>query len=58
MWAERLARQLESAVLVTFDADGHTAYGTTGSACIDEAVDAYWLEGTVPEDGLECVADY
>ena len=58
VWAERLAEQLESGVLVTYDGDGHTAYGQTGSACVDEALDAFWLEGTVPEDGLVCVAEY
>jgi hypothetical protein len=35
------------------DADGHTAY-YSGSRCIDKAIDAFYLEGTVPEDGLEC----
>lgn len=58
VWAERLAEQLTSGVLVTFDGDGHTAYGQTGAGCVDEAVDAFFLEGTVPEDGLACVADY
>ncbi len=58
VWAERLAEQLESGVLVTFDGDGHTAYGQTGAGCVDTAVDAYLLEGTVPEDGLVCVAEY
>ncbi len=58
VWAERLADQLASGVLVTYDGDGHTAYGQTGSGCIDEAVDAYLVEGTVPEDGLVCTADY
>ena len=49
-----LAEQLESGVLVSWmDADGHTAY-YSGSRCIDKAVDAFYLEGTVPEDGLEC----
>jgi pimeloyl-ACP methyl ester carboxylesterase len=58
VWAERLAEQLTSGVLVTFDGDGHTAYGQTGAACVDAALDAFWLEGTVPEDGLVCVAEY
>ena len=58
MWAERLADQLASGVLVTYDGDGHTAYGPTGAGCVDEAVDAYLIEGTVPEDGLACTADY
>ena len=58
VWAERLAEQLTSGVLITYDGDGHTAYGQTGSGCVDDAVDAYFLEGTVPEDGLACTADY
>ncbi|WP_122816154.1 alpha/beta hydrolase [Nocardioides pantholopis] len=52
-WAEALADQLESGVLVTRDGDGHTGYGA-GNDCVDAAVDAYLLEGTVPEDGLRC----
>ncbi len=58
VWAERLADQLASGVLVTYDGDGHTAYGQTGSDCIDEVVDAFLVEGTVPEDGVACTADY
>lgn len=58
VWAERLAEQLESAVLLTYDGDGHTAYGQTGAGCVDAALDAYLLEGTVPEDGLVCTAEY
>lgn len=52
-WAESLAGQLDDAVLVTYEGKGHTAYGRAG-ACIQAPVDAYLLEGTVPEDGLTC----
>lgn len=52
-WAQALAEQLESGVLVTRDGDGHTAY-TSGDHCITDAVDAYLADGTVPEDGLTC----
>jgi TAP-like protein len=52
-WAVSLADQLESGVLVTRDGDGHTGYNT-GNECVDTAVEAYLLEGTVPEDGLSC----
>lgn len=52
-WAGSLAAQLSSGVLVTFEGEGHTAYNGQ-SACVDAAVDAYFLEGTVPEDGLIC----
>lgn len=56
VWAERLAEQLESGVLLRYDGDGHTAYKTTGAGCIDELVDAFLLDGEVPEDGTECVS--
>lgn len=52
-WAEALSEQLESSVLVTYKSHGHTAYGR-GGECITNAVDAYLLDGTVPEDGLTC----
>ncbi|HHU11069.1 MAG TPA: alpha/beta fold hydrolase [Intrasporangiaceae bacterium] len=52
-WSERLADQLESGVLVSFDGDGHTAYMRSNS-CVDKAIDAFYLSGTVPEDGLRC----
>lgn len=52
-WAQALAKQLESAVLVTRDGDGHTAYGS-GNACVDDALEAYLVDGEVPRDGLRC----
>jgi pimeloyl-ACP methyl ester carboxylesterase len=52
-WAPALAGQLESGVLVTWNGEGHTAYGRAG-ACIGDAVDGYLVDGTVPEDGLTC----
>lgn len=51
-WAVSLADQLTSGVLLSYDGDGHTAYGY--GSCIDAAVDAFLLEGTVPDDGLSC----
>lgn len=52
-WSVRLRDQLENAVLLSLDGDGHTAY-TRGSSCIDNAIDAYYVRGTVPKDGLTC----
>ncbi|WP_374775115.1 alpha/beta hydrolase [Streptomyces sp. NBC_01310] len=52
-WAQALAGQLESGTLLTYDGDGHTAYGR-GSACIDTAINRYLLEGKAPEDGKKC----
>ncbi|CAM3604565.1 alpha/beta hydrolase [Occultella aeris] len=51
-WAESMADQLSSGVFLSHDGDGHTAYGA--GSCIDDAVDAFLVEGTVPEDGLSC----
>ena len=48
-----LASQLSSGVLVTRFGDGHTAYNS-GNACITSAVDTFFTDGTVPEDGLTC----
>lgn len=54
VWAKALAGQLSSGRLLTHDGDGHTAYGR-GSDCVDAAVDAYLLRGTVPAEGKRCV---
>ncbi len=51
--AVAMAEQLESGVLLSRDGDGHTAYNK-GNACIDDAVHAYLIDGTVPTDGTEC----
>ena len=52
-WSQALAEQLDSGVLVTRDGDGHTGYNS-GNDCVDEAVETYLLDGTLPDDGLEC----
>ncbi len=52
-WAEALADQLESGFLVTYEGEGHTAYNK-GSDCVNGAVEAFLIDGTVPEDGLTC----
>lgn len=52
-WAVRLADILDSGVLISYEGEGHTAYGRS-NGCVDDAVDAYLLEGTVPKDALSC----
>lgn len=52
-WAQALAEQLDEGTLITWKGQGHTAYGRSGG-CVEQAVDAFLLEGTVPEDGLTC----
>ncbi|EFL33801.1 protease [Streptomyces viridochromogenes DSM 40736] len=52
-WARALAGQLSSGRLLTYEGDGHTAYGR-GSSCIDRTINAYLLRGTPPQDGKRC----
>lgn len=52
-WAINLAEQLASGVLVTFNGEGHTAYNNS-NACVQDAVDNYFIRGTVPMDELNC----
>ncbi|WP_055587627.1 alpha/beta hydrolase [Streptacidiphilus griseoplanus] len=53
VWARALAAQLSSGRLLTFEGDGHTAYGGR-SDCIDTAVNTYLLEGQAPGNGKVC----
>ena len=52
-WGVKLAKELDSGVLLTRKGQGHTAYGGK-SACIDAAVDAYLISLTVPKAGTVC----
>jgi pimeloyl-ACP methyl ester carboxylesterase len=52
-WSVSLAEQLASGVLVTRVGEGHTGYNK-GNACVDDAIEAYLLDGAVPQDGLRC----
>lgn len=52
-WSKSLAEQLDSGQLLTWEGNGHTAYG--GDApCVNDAIDAYLLSGTMPKEGLTC----
>ena len=52
-WSQALAEQLESGQLLTWEGDGHTAYGRSND-CVKKAVDTYLLNGTLPDKGLTC----
>lgn len=54
-WSVSLNEQLENSVLLTLVGEGHLAYDERVS-CINDPVDAYFLLGDVPEDGLTCEA--
>ncbi|WP_053387396.1 alpha/beta hydrolase [Leucobacter japonicus] len=51
-WAESLADQLDSGVLVTFNGEGHTAYGN--NSCINGVIDDYFLTGATPSADPQC----
>jgi len=48
----RLAEMLGVGVVLTWEGEGHTAY--PGTDCINDAVDAYLVELTVPPEGTSC----
>ena len=52
-WAVALANQLSTARLLTYAGDGHTAFGN-GNECIDNAVNDFFGNGTVPTRGTRC----
>ncbi len=52
--AVTVATNLPGAALLTFESDGHTAYG--GSACVDGVVRRYLVDLELPEPGSVCEA--
>lgn len=52
-WAEALAEQLDSGVLVRRDGDGHTGY-LAGNECVDDVVESYLISGEAPGDTVDC----
>ena len=51
-WAIELADFLDSGVLYTVEAEGHTAY--TSAACANDVVNAYLIDLELPEPGASC----
>ncbi len=51
-FSQQLAKELSNARLLTYDGDGHTAYGQ--SECVNSAVDDYFGAGTLPPVGKTC----
>lgn len=52
-WAVALADQLSSGILITRVGEGHTGFNK-GNACVDDAVNAYLIDGVVPGGDLTC----
>ena len=53
VWAVALADQLQNGHLVTYEGEGHTAY-TTGDACVQDVVDAFFVDDVVPDADPLC----
>jgi pimeloyl-ACP methyl ester carboxylesterase len=51
--AVSLSKQLSSGVLISYEGEGHTIYAQ-GVECVDSAVDAYFIDGTVPASDPMC----
>jgi pimeloyl-ACP methyl ester carboxylesterase len=52
-WAEALAHDLSSGVLLGWNGDGHTAY-MVSSSCVNSIVDKYLINLAVPRNGTIC----
>ena len=52
-WAQALAGDLKSGVLLGWDGNGHTAY-MMGSSCVDGLVNRYLVDLAVPRSGTVC----
>lgn len=52
-WGVALSEQLENAHLITNNGEGHTAYNG-GVACVDDAVDDYFVRGVIPDSDPNC----
>ena len=53
IWAQNLSKELEHGHLITYHGEGHTAYNKSNS-CVNDAVDNYFVKGTVPAKDPEC----
>ena len=52
-WAQALATQLDSGILITRVGEGHTGFNK-GNSCVDDAVNDYFVDGTVPDADIRC----
>ncbi|MEL7977197.1 alpha/beta hydrolase [Isoptericola sp. F-RaC21] len=53
VWAEGLAKTLDSGTLLTYEGEGHTAYSPS-RPCVADAVESYLVDGDVPKAGATC----
>ncbi|MEO7005962.1 MAG: alpha/beta hydrolase [Terrimesophilobacter sp.] len=53
VWAKNVAKELQNGHLITYRGEGHTAYNKS-NACVNDAVDSFFLDGTVPNKDPQC----
>ncbi|MYV97236.1 alpha/beta fold hydrolase [Streptomyces sp. SID3343] len=51
--SEKLSKDLANATLLTLKGEGHGAFGR-GNTCIESAINAYIVDGTLPAAGTKC----
>ncbi|MDY5151773.1 alpha/beta hydrolase [Actinotignum urinale] len=54
-WSKALASHLENTRLITYEGDGHTAFGGP-SNCVNQPVREFFKKGKVPEEDVTCPA--
>ena len=47
-------KRVAGSTLLTYDATEHTGYGSGRSRCVDDAVDRYLVDLTMPAPGIHC----
>ncbi|MFC7617818.1 alpha/beta hydrolase [Actinokineospora soli] len=50
------AEHLDLRMITVKDSGVHGYYGTRKNACVDDAVNAYLIDGTLPDADVECAA--
>ena len=51
--SRKMAAALEQGVMLVREGEGHTSYGS-GNQCIDDAVNAYLINGKAPANNTQC----
>jgi len=52
-WAQSLAKQLDSGILITRVGEGHTGFNK-GNSCVDDVVNRYFVDSAVPGGDVRC----
>jgi hypothetical protein len=53
-WAQGLAGELSSGVLITAEGTQHTSFGTAGNTCVDDKATKYLVHLQPPPNDTKC----